>query len=45
MLKNMQSGWEIFTSSPAAYITVDFKKVARDLSHNSSNLVKRECVK
>ena len=30
MLKNMQYGWEIFTLSPAAYITVDFKKVISD---------------
>ena len=27
MLKIVQFGWEIFTLSPVAYITVDFKKL------------------
>ena len=31
MLKIVQFGWEIFTLSPVAYITVDFKKLVSDL--------------
>ena len=31
MLKIVQFGREIFTLSPVAYITVDFKKLASDL--------------
>ena len=27
MLKIVKSGWEIFTLSPVAYITVNFKKL------------------
>ena len=33
MLKNLQFGREIFTFSPVAYITVDFKKSVSDLIH------------
>ena len=33
MLKIVQFGGEIFTLSPVAYITVDFKKLVSDLFH------------
>ena len=45
MLENMQFGWEIFSLSPVAYITVDFKKVVGDLSYAGSTLVESECFK
>ena len=31
MLKNVQSGWKIFTLSHVAYVKVDFKKAVGDL--------------
>ena len=43
--KIMQSGWEIFTLSPVAYITVDFKRLVRDLSQASSTLIESKCIK
>ena len=45
MLKAMQFGREIFTSGPAACITVDFKKFVSDLFHASSALVESERIK
>ena len=39
MLKIMQFGREIFTLSPVAYITVDFKKLVSDLFHAGSAVV------
>ena len=33
MPENMQFGWELFTLSPVANVTVDSKKVVRDLFH------------
>ena len=39
MLKNAQFGREIFTLSPVAYITVDFKKLVSDLFHAGSAVV------
>ena len=41
----MQFGREIFTSSPVAYITVDFKKLVSDLFHVGSALAGRESIK
>ena len=38
-------GLEIFTSSPVAYITADFKKVLSNLFHTGSILIERECIK
>ena len=38
-------GWEIFTSSPLAYKTVDFKEVVSDLFYHGSTLEERECMK
>ena len=34
-----------FTFSSLAYVKIDFKKVASDLSHADSTLVERECFK
>ena len=39
MLKIMQFGREIFTLSPVAYITIDFKKLLSDLFHNGFTVV------
>ena len=39
MLKIVQFGREIFTLSPVAYITVDFKKLVSDLFHAGSPVV------
>ena len=39
MLKIVQLGLEIFTLSPVAYITVDFKKLVSDLFHAGSAVV------
>ena len=39
MPKNAQFGREIFTLSPVAYITVDFKKLVSDLFHAGSAVV------
>ena len=39
MLKIVQFGREIFTLSPVAYITVDFKKLVSDLFHTGSAVV------
>ena len=45
ILKNVQFGWEIFTLSPVAYITVDFKKLISDLFHAGSALVEIKSIK
>ena len=45
MLKNVPFGREIFTLSPAAYITVDSKKLVSDLFHAGSSLVGSESIK
>ena len=45
MLVNAQFGQEIFTLSPVAHTTVDFKKLVSDLFHSSSALVGRESIK
>ena len=39
MLKIVQFGREIFTSSHVAYVTVDFNKLVSDLFHAGSTLV------
>ena len=39
MLKIVQFGREIFTLSPVAHITVDFKKLVNDLFHAGSAVV------
>ena len=39
MLKIVQIGLEIFTSSPVAYITVDFKKLVSELFYAGSAVV------
>ena len=39
MLKIVQFGQEIFTLSPVAYITVDFKKLVSDLFHAASTVI------
>ena len=39
MLKIVQFGREIFTLSPVAYVTVDFKKLVSDLFHAGSIVV------
>ena len=41
----MQFGREIFTISPVAYITVDFKNLASDLIHAGSALVESKSIK
>ena len=38
-VKNVQFGREIFTLSPVAYITIDFKKLVSDLAHAGSAVV------
>ena len=45
MLKIVQFGREIFTLSPVAYITVDFKKMTSDLFRAGSAVVWSECIK
>ena len=45
LLKNLQFRQEIFTLSPVAYTTVDFKKLVSDLFHAGSALVDRESIK
>ena len=45
MLKNLQFGREIFTSSHVAYITVDFTKLVNDLFHTGSAVVEWECIR
>ena len=42
MLKNVQFGREIFTLSPLAHITVDFRKLVNDLFHAGFAVVSRE---
>ena len=39
MLKIVQFGRELFTLSPVAYITDDFKKVVSDLFHAGSAVI------
>ena len=39
MLKSIQSGWEIFTLRPVAYVTEDFKKIVSDQSQAGSSFV------
>ena len=43
--KNVLFGWEIFTLSPVAYITVDIKKLVSGLFHAGSTLVESEYIK
>ena len=43
MLK-MQSGWEIFTLCPIAYVTVDFKKVVGDPFDAGSTVAESESI-
>ena len=45
MLKDVQFGQKIFTLSPGAYITFDFKKMVSDLFHAGSTLVESESIK
>ena len=45
MLKNVQFEQEIFTLSPVAYITVDFKRLVSDLFHAGSALVGSKSIK
>ena len=45
ILKIVQFGQEIFTLSPVAYITVDFKKLVSDPFHAGSSVVYSECIK
>ena len=45
MLKIVQFGWEIFTLSPVAYMTIDFKNLVNDLFHTGSAVVQSECIK
>ena len=45
MLKNVKFGGKIFTFSPVAYITVDFKKLVSDLFHAGSASVGSESIK
>ena len=45
VFKNTQFGWGIFTLSPVACITIDVKKLVRNLFHNGSALVGRESIK
>ena len=42
MLEIMQFGWEIFTLSPVAKITVHPKKMGGELLHLCSSLLERE---
>ena len=39
MLKIAQFGREIFTSSPVAYITVDYRKLVSDLFLTGSSVI------
>ena len=39
ILRIVQFGREIFTLSPVAYITVDFKKLVSDLFHAGSFVI------
>ena len=39
MLKIVQFAREIFTLSPEAYLTGDFKKLVSDLSHAGSTVI------
>ena len=39
MLKIVQFGGEIFTSSPVAYMTIDLKNLVSDLFHTASAVV------
>ena len=39
MLKIVQFGWEIFTLSPVAYVTIELKKLVSDPFHAGSALV------
>ena len=45
VVRNVQFGKEIFISSPAAYITVDFMKLVGDLLRAGSALVESDCIK
>ena len=45
MLKIVQFGREIFTLSPVAYITVNFKKLVSDLFHPGCAVVQSKCIK
>ena len=45
MLKNVKFGREMFTLSPVAYITVDFKKLVSDLFQAGSTLVGSKSIK
>ena len=45
MLKIVQFGRGIFTLSPVAYVTVDFKKLVSELFHAGSAVVLSECIK
>ena len=45
MIQRMQEGNKSFTVRPAAYVTVDFKKLASDRFHAGSTLVESECIK
>ena len=45
MLKNLQFGRKIFTLSPVAYITADFKKLVSDLFHAGSTFLGSESIK
>ena len=40
----LQFGWETFTLSAVAYITVDFKKWVSDLCHTGFALVESQCI-
>ena len=45
MLKVVQFGREIFTSSPVAYIKFDFRKLVSDLFRPGSALVENKSIK
>ena len=45
MLRSMESGWETFTLSHVAYVTVDYKVVVSNLFHTGSSFVEKECFK
>ena len=45
MLKNVQFGRTIFTFSPVAYVTIDFKRLVSDLFHAGSALVESKSIK
>ena len=44
MLKVVQFGREIFTLSPVAYITFDFRKLVSDLFRPGSALVEKKSI-